>query len=74
MVNFLTTSPIVTTTKSSGYTSTRKVVPSMATDRQHPRPLDRRARWDRRARRGSQQVMDRRFGLERRRSSIDFSV
>ena len=53
---------------------TRRIVPSTAADKREDQDLDRRLKRDRRGRRGEQQVMDRRSGSNRRRSSINLSV
>ncbi len=73
MINFPPTIPVGSTAHTIKKTPTQRIAPSSATDKRETR-LDRRRMSDRRSRRGSKQVMDRRYGLERRRSSIDLSV
>jgi hypothetical protein len=74
MVNFPTTYAAPSSTTSTKTDNQRRIVPSSAADKRETRDIDRRLSRDRRGRRGAKQVMDRRFGPERRRSSISFSV
>ena len=74
MVNFPPTTPINTSTPTTWKGPTRRIVPSSAADKRETRALERRRMRDRRSRSGAKQVMDRRYGLERRRSSIDLSI
>ncbi|MFA7553244.1 MAG: hypothetical protein WCY88_03260 [Spongiibacteraceae bacterium] len=69
--------PIHTTTMpASKATTTNKgvVSASAATTKRQANLSDRRLKRDRRARRGSKHVIERRCGPERRRRSIDVSV
>ena len=74
MVNFPPTIPVSNTTPTTWKGPSHRIVPSSATDKRETRMLERRRMRDRRSRRGAKQVMDRRYGLERRRSSIDLSI
>ncbi|ARN75776.1 hypothetical protein [Oceanicoccus sagamiensis] len=74
MVNFPTTYTAPSATAPRKASSQRRIVPSSAADKRETRDIDRRLNRDRRGRRGSKQVMDRRSGPERRRSTISFSV
>ncbi len=74
MVNFPTTIVPITGTTTSRKGSARRVASSTAAENRETHSIDRRTRRDRRSRRGQKQIMDRRSGPERRRSTIDFSV
>lgn len=74
MVNFPPTLPVGHIAPNSKATRSRRIVPSSAADRHETHSIDRRLLRDRRDRRGKAQIMDRRSGPERRRSSINFSV
>ena len=50
------------------------VTSTASTSRRQAVASDRRYRHDRRTRRGEKQVMDRRTGMDRRRSAISFKV
>ena len=74
MVNFPTTQPVGSITKPAIKSKTSEVVPSNAAVTRQLKMAERRRRQDRRGRRGAKQVMDRRSGPERRRSSISINV
>lgn len=74
MVSINPTSPIITPPTNSAVPSKQRVVASAGADRRHYRSNDRRFKLDRRGRRASSQIIDRRTGSERRRSIIDLSV
>ncbi|WP_101757087.1 hypothetical protein [Oceanicoccus sp. KOV_DT_Chl] len=75
MINFPVNNAVNTPASSSlAKANSRRIVPSSAADKRDILAADRRFKRDRRGRRGSKQVMDRRAGADRRRSSIDFSV
>ena len=74
MVSINPTTPIVTPTTNNGVTPKQRVMASSGADNRQFRASDRRFKMDRRGRRASQQVVDRRTGSERRRSTIDLSV
>ena len=74
MVNFPPLLPVGSQTHTVQRNSLRRTIPSSGAEKREARPQDRRRMRDRRARRGSKQLMDRRNGPERRRSSIDLSV
>ena len=74
MVNFPPTLPVGSVTGTIKNSSTRRTTPSNATQKREMQYSDRRRMQDRRGRRGAKQVMDRRSGPERRRTSIDLSV
>lgn len=74
MVSINPTTPIVTPTTDSSGRATQRVLASPGADNRQFKASDRRFKIDRRGRRASQQVVDRRTGSERRRSIIDFSV
>lgn len=74
MVNFPPTLPVGHTAPHSRPAISRRIVPSSAADKRETHSTDRRLLRDRRDRRGQAQIMDRRSGPERRRSSINFCV
>lgn len=74
MVNFPTTIVSTAGTVTTRKGSARRVASSTAAEKREARSIERRTRRDRRSRRGQKQIMDRRHGADRRRSTIDFSV
>lgn len=74
MVNFPSVNPVGSAAIPARKSTTRKVSESTAAEKREILAVDRRRRNDRRQRRGAKQIMDRRSGMERRRSSIDLSI
>ncbi|MCP3908458.1 MAG: hypothetical protein GY712_10635 [Oceanicoccus sp.] len=74
MVNFPTTYATPSSTAPSKTANQPRVVQSSATGKREAGAIDRRLNRDRRGRSSAKQVMDRRSGPERRRSSISFNV
>lgn len=74
MVNFPTSQPVGSINKPAIKSKTLQVAPSNAAATRQLKMTDRRRQQDRRGRRGAKQVMDRRSGPERRRSSISIKV
>lgn len=74
MVNFPPTNPVGSAATPVNKPTVRRVNQSTAAANRQASAVDRRRMNDRRMRRGSKQIMDRRTGMDRRRSSIDLSV
>lgn len=74
MVNFPTSYAAPGSTMPTRAANQRRIVPSSAADKREANAIDRRLTKDRRGGRVAKQVMDRRSGSERRRSTINFSV
>lgn len=74
MVNFPSINPVGSSAVPVKKTASRKVYQSTAAEKREMLAVDRRRHNDRRQRRSAKQVMDRRSGMERRRSSIDLSI
>lgn len=75
MVNFPPTQPLGSAAVPvSRPVTNRSVAQANATKKREAYAADRRRRKDRRTQRGVKQIMDRRTGGDRRRSTIDLSV
>ncbi len=74
MVNFPPTIPVGQTPPSVKKNNDRRIVPTIAADKKQSVLTDRRGVRDRRSRRRLKQIMDRRSGADRRRSSINLSI
>lgn len=74
MVNFPPTQPVGSGATPVNKPSVRRINQSTAARKRQASAVDRRRMNDRRRSRGAKQIMDRRTGLDRRRSSIDLSV
>lgn len=75
MVNFPPTLPVGSAaTPVAKPAAHQRVTQSTAAAKRQAFVADRRRMNDRRARRHSKQIMDRRSGIDRRRSSIDLSI
>lgn len=74
MVTIYPTTPVITPATSATKPGTHQVVPTAKVNQRDASAGDRRFKFDRRRRRGSAPVMDRRTGAVRRRSNIDVSV
>ena len=70
-INRRNVTPVSTTAER---TQAKRLVPSSASEKRETATSERRLRHDRRRRRSQKQIMDRRLGVDRRRSRIDFSV
>lgn len=74
MVNFPTSYAAPSTIMPTRTANQRRIVLSRAADKREAYAIDRRLTKDRRGGRVAKQVMNRRSGSERRRSTISFSV
>lgn len=74
MVNFPTTLRTGSAATPVTKPTVARVKQSVAAEKRQAFVVDRRRMTDRRSRRQAKQVMDRRTGIDRRRSNIDLSI